>query len=254
MARLGRGQPNRPIVLRNAQEVAGTQSASVAMSGAGTLAVTGVQDIPATVTLAGVGTMTVNGTVGSFTVTPSAIVVSAAKDPRAWRAALGMRVPNPPVILRSGGADQAGSINASVTMAGAGTLTATGTATIAAAVTMAGAGTLGVTPIVTVLATIAMAGAGAMNVTPTTTAGGAIPMSGAGTLTVTGTASIPAAITMAGGGTLAVTAVVAQLATVTMTGGGVMTVVGTSGEGHAPDVRRALAVIIPATRAEARLL
>src|SRR6478752_6292445 len=177
MARLGRGQPNRPIVESAPMAPAGqsatvamvgagtlavtatqTELATVAMVGAGTLTVSGLQSIPAAVAMAGVGAMTVSGlqtepatvamvgaglltltqaqsipatvamagagvmgvtatTVATTSPPAEALVVTAAANPRAWRALLGWRTPNPALIFRTSAGD-AGIQAATVTMAG----------------------------------------------------------------------------------------------------------------------------------------
>lgn len=134
-------------------------------------------------------------------------------------------VPATVTMAGSGALTAAGTdtVPATVTMAGSGTLTAAAVDTIPATVTLAGTGSLTATPLVTHPATVTLAGAGAVTVSGTDTIPAVVTLTGTGALSAAIGGSVTATITLTGSGTLATTAAVTHPVAVTMTGAGTLT-------------------------------
>jgi lysophospholipase L1-like esterase len=216
------------LMLANGISSSTEVTATVPMSGAGTLSVTTTRVVLPSVTMSGTGT---------FTVTP--LVTHPYSVPMAGAGTLTITAFKtvPATVPMSG----AGSLTvtaavsqpATVSMAGAGTLSLAGTQTIPATVALTGTGTLTVTPTTASTATLSMVGAGVLSVTTSRTVFATVPMSGAGTLSVTGSGTLfTGSVPMAGAGTLSLTAVVAQAGTVSMAGAGTLSITAvTAGSG-----------------------
>lgn len=140
-----------------------------------------------------------------------------------------------------------GTVSASVTMTGSGSLTVVATGSYSATVDMTGAGALAVAANLSLLPTVAMAGAGtltvssaltksvtaimtgggSLTVTPLVTHLGVVALAGVGTLTVTpGGALQSATVALVGVGALSVTSLVTVPSVVSMGGFGILAIVG----------------------------
>lgn len=157
------------------------QSAAVAFTGAGVMAVgSAVSHVPA-VAMTGAGTLTVTATGGTVTAAVSLVGAGAL--------AVGPSVTHVPAVA----------------MSGAGALTVTPTLTTAASVGFTGAGSLTATPLVTHPVAVAMNGAGALTVIPTGGSQfGSVTLVGVGALTVTSLVTRVSVVAMGGFGTLTI--------------------------------------------------
>lgn len=117
----------------------------------------------------------------------------------------------------------------SATLAGAGALTAGAAPARPATATMAGAGTLSAGASNTAVSTAALSGAGALTAGASATELPTASLAGAGSLTAAAAATAFPAATLAGAGTFSVAAVDTALPTVTMAGAGALTATGNVG-------------------------
>lgn len=223
-------------------------TATVTMSGAGTLAASGHQQVPAVATMVGAGALSVSGRqdvpatvsmAGSGSVAVSGrqdIPAEVSMAGTGTLAASGINaVPAASTLVGSGTLTVDGRLSLPTTVAfqGAGTLEVSGLQEIPTMVTIAGTGTLMTAGLQTVPSTAVFAGIGTL----TTAVGGSVStevtLAGSGTLAATALIEHPETLLLAGAGELAVAGLVVHLVTVALAGTGTLA---TSGHVEKPAV------------------
>jgi hypothetical protein len=121
--------------------------------------------------------------------------------------------------------------NGTATLAGTGSITASGVVGKAASATLAGTGSISATGVVGKASTATLAGTGAISATGSVTSGlsGSATLTGTGAISATGVVGKAATATLTGTGAVTATGVVGKVATATLAGTGAITATGTAG-------------------------
>jgi hypothetical protein len=164
---------------------------------------------------------TSTGATGSVAVNSGNTATGVPANEHAWGIVMGALRP----------ASGATNYNGTATLAGTGSISATGVEGDVATATLAGTGAITATGIVGKVSTASLAGTGAITATGSVTSGlsGSATLAGTGSITATGVVGKAASVALAGTGAVIATGVVGKPSTATLAGTGAITATGTVG-------------------------